>query len=46
MSGKWFSPHLNPVHLRKFPEPVDRFQIVFTGIALVTWDKQPATQAD
>ena len=39
MSGRWFSPHLNPVHLRKFPESVDRFQNVFTGIALATLDK-------
>ena len=39
MSGRWFSPHLNPVHLRKFPESVDRFQNVSTGIALATLDK-------
>ena len=38
MSGRWFSPHLNPVHLRKFPESVDRFQNVSTGIALATLD--------
>ena len=38
ISGKWFSPHLNPVHLRKFSESVDRFQNVFTGIALATLD--------
>ena len=34
--GEWFSRLLNPVHLRKFPESVDRFQNVFTGIALAT----------
>ena len=38
MSGRWFSQHLNPVHLRKFPESVDRFQNVSTEIALATLD--------